>query len=253
MTAPAPRSGKPVAVVTGGSRGIGAAVARRLGRDGYTVLLTYRSRAARAEEVADAVRAEGGDAEAVAADVAREEAVRALFQHVRRTYGRLDVLVNNAGVTEDGYLLMMSDRKWSSVLETNLTGAFRCSRDGVKLMAAAGAGTVVNVASVSGLVGPAGQANYAASKAGLIAMTRSLATEVAHSGVRVNAVVPGFIESDMLRKAPESALAAELARVPLGRAGTCDEVASAVAWLAGPESSYVTGTTLVVDGGLTRR
>jgi len=246
------RSESPVAVVTGASRGIGAAVARRLAADGHYVYVNYRSREARAKEVVDEIIGLGGRAEAVAADVRREDEVRAMFQRVRRAHGRLDVLVNNAGVTEDGFLLMMSDRKWSSVVETNLTGAFRCSRDGAVLMAAAGAGAVVNVASVSGLVGPAGQANYAAAKAGLIALTKSLAAETAHAGIRVNAVVPGFIESDMLRALPAGTLAAEIARVPLGRPGTCDEVAAAVSWLAGPQSSYVTGTTLVVDGGLTR-
>ncbi|MEV6104764.1 3-oxoacyl-ACP reductase FabG [Streptomyces sp. NPDC051940] len=242
----------PVAVVTGGSRGIGAAVAARLAADGHHVFLTCRTRQAKAKAVVDDIVAAGGSAEAVTADVAQEEQVRALFQRVRRSRGRLDVLVNNAGITADGYLLMMSDRKWSSVLETNLTGAFRCAREGTRLMAAAGAGAVVNISSVSGLVGPPGQANYAAAKAGLIALTRSLAAEVAHQGIRVNAVVPGFVESDMLKAVPQATLGAELARVPLGRAGTPQEVAAAVSWLAGPESSYVTGTTLVVDGGLSR-
>jgi 3-oxoacyl-[acyl-carrier protein] reductase len=242
-----------VALVTGGSRGIGAAVCRRLAADGCHVYVNFRSREARAKEVVDTIVAAGGSAETIGADVCEEAAVRAMFAQVRRTHGRLDVLVNNAGVTDDGFLLMMSDRKWSSVLEANLTGAFRCSRDGVLLMAGGGSGAVVNVASVAGLVGPPGQANYAAAKAGLLALTRSLAAEVAGNGVRVNAVVPGYVGTEMLRAVPAPVLAERLAQVPLGRVGRAEEVAAAVAWLAGPEASYVTGTTLVVDGGLVRR
>jgi len=252
VTAPA-RADRPVAVVTGGSRGIGAAVSRRLAADGYHVYLTCRSQAAKAKLVVEDILAAGGQAQAVTADVSREESVRDLFALVRREQGRLDVLVNNAGITEDGFLLMMSDRKWSRVIDTNLTGAFRCCRDGTKLMAAARSGSVINIASVAGIVGTAGQANYAAAKGGLIALTKSLAAEVAGNGIRVNAVVPGFVESDMLRTIPAAVLAEQVRQVPMGRVGTCDEVAAAVSWLAGGESSYVTGSTLVIDGGLVRR
>ncbi|MGW4947546.1 3-oxoacyl-ACP reductase FabG [Actinoplanes sp. NPDC004185] len=252
MTAAA-RAGRPVAVVTGGSRGIGAAVSRRLAADGFHVYLTCRSQAAKAKAVVEDILAAGGQAQAVTADVSLEESVRDLFALVRREQGRLDVLVNNAGITEDGFLLMMSDRKWSRVIDTNLTGAFRCCRDGAKLMAAARSGSVVNIASVAGIVGTAGQANYAAAKGGLIALTKSLAAEVAGNGIRVNTVVPGFVESDMLRTIPAAVLAEQVRQVPMGRVGTCDEVAAAVSWLAGGESSYVTGSTLVIDGGLVRQ
>nr|WP_256069831.1 3-oxoacyl-ACP reductase FabG [Streptomyces sp. DvalAA-14] len=239
-------------MVTGGSRGIGAAVAKRLARDGMYVLVNYRSRVKEATAVVEEIRAAGGVAEAARADVSQEDQTREMFRQLRRSHGRLDVLVNNAGLTDDGFVVLMSDRKWRSVIDTDLTGAFHCARDGVRMMLAAGRGTVVNVSSVSGLAGPSGQANYAAAKAGLIALTKSLATEVADRGVRVNTVVPGFVDSDMLRKMPPETLADQLRQVPMRRVGTCDEVAAAVAWLAGPESSYVTGSTLVVDGGLIR-
>ena len=176
-----------------------------------------------------------------------------MVREIKRTHGRIDVLVNNAGITADGYAAMMSLQKWSLVLDTNLTGAFLCCREVVKVMLAQGDGAIVNVSSVAGVVGTPGQANYSAAKAGLIGLTKSLAGEVSPRGVRVNAVIPGFIDTDMLGTLPPGELEQQLARVPLGRTGTADEVAAAVGWLAGAEASYVTGATLVVDGGLIRQ
>jgi 3-oxoacyl-[acyl-carrier protein] reductase len=199
-----------------------------------------------------AVEASGGTAEVAEADVACEEAVRAMVRNVKRAHGRIDVLVNNAGITADGFAAMMSLQKWSAVLDTNLTGAFLCSREVMKVMLAQGNGSIVNVSSIAGLVGTAGQANYSAAKAGLIGLTKSLAGEAGPRGVRVNAVIPGFIDTDMLHTLPPGELDRQLTHVLLGRSGTADEVAAAVGWLAGGEASYVTGATLVVDGGLTR-
>jgi 3-oxoacyl-[acyl-carrier protein] reductase len=242
-----------VALVTGGSRGIGAAVARRLAASGLYVFVNYRSRAEAAKLVVDDIIRAGGCGEPIQGDVVEPLQVRAMFQQVRRSRGRLDVLVNSAGIADDGFSLMMSDRKWSKVIDTDLTGAFRCCRDGIMLMLAGEGGSVVNIASVSGIVGTPGQANYSAAKAGLIALTKTLSHELATRAVRVNAVVPGLIETDLLKVMPKEAVAEWLRQVPMGRIGTCDEAAAAACWLASDEASYVTGTTLVVDGGLTRR
>lgn len=242
-----------VALVTGGSRGIGAAVARRLAASGHYVFVNYRSHADAAKLLVEEILTAGGLGEAIQGDVVEPSQVRAMFQQVRRSHGRLDVLVNSAGIADDGFSLMMSDRKWSGVIDTDLTGTFRCCRDGIMLMLAGQGGSVVNIASVSGIVGTPGQANYSAAKAGVIALTKTMSHEFATRGVRVNAVVPGLIETDLLKVMPKEAVAEWLRQVPMGRIGTCDEAAAAACWLASDEASYVTGTTLVVDGGLTRR
>jgi 3-oxoacyl-[acyl-carrier protein] reductase len=249
----ASNSDRRVALVTGGSRGIGAAVARRLAASGLYVFVNYRSHAESAKLVVDDIVAAGGAGEAIAGDVVEPSQVRAMFQQIRRSCGRLDVLVNSAGIADDGFSLMMSDRKWSRVIETDLTGTFRCCRDGIMLMLSNGGGAVVNVASVSGIVGTPGQANYSAAKAGVVALTKTMSHEYAMHGVRVNAVVPGLIETDLLKVIPKEAFAEWMKQVPMGRTGTCDEAAAAACWLASDEASYVTGTILVVDGGLTRR
>ena len=247
-----PVSDTPVALVTGASRGIGASVARLLAVRGMHVIVNFRARSEQAQSVVDVIVAAGGTAELVQADVSVEDEVRVMVRDVKRAHGRIDVLVNNAGITRDGFAAMMSLQKWQAVLDTDLTGAFVCSREVAKVMLARGGGAIVNVSSIAGLIGTAGQVNYAAAKAGMIGMTRSLAAEAGARGIRVNAVVPGFVETDMLTTIPEDELKRQIGLVPLGRAGTADEVAAAVAWLAGPEASYVTGATLVVDGGLTR-
>jgi 3-oxoacyl-[acyl-carrier protein] reductase len=248
----AEQSGVPVALVTGGSRGIGAAVVRVLAASGMHVVINYRSREAHAKAVLDEVTEAGGSAEVIAADVSDEDAVKAMVRQVRAGHGRIDVLVNNAGVTGDGFAAMMSLRKWSSVIDADLTGAFLCCREVIKVMMAAGQGSIVNVASISGVLGTAGQVNYSAAKAGLLGLTKSLAAEVGSRGIRVNSVIPGFVETDMLRTLPPGLLEAQVGNIPLGRVGRPEEIATAVAWLAGPQASYVTGASIIVDGGLVR-
>ncbi len=243
----------PVALVTGASRGIGAATAQLLAMRRMHVIVNFRARAEQAQSVVDGIVLAGGSAEFAQADVSDEDAVRLMVRDIKRAHGRVDVLVNNAGITRDGYAAMMSLQKWRDVFDTNLTGAFLCCREVAKVMLAQNGGAIVNVSSIAGLVGTAGQINYASAKAGLMGLTRSFAAEVGPRGIRVNTVVPGFVETDMLATIPANELERQLAMVPLGRCGTVAEIAAAVAWLAGPEASYVTGATLVADGGLSRR
>lgn len=239
---------RPVAVVTGASRGIGRAIAERLAKDGYHVLVNYASSAVEAEAVCEAIRAEGGAADAFRANVAREGDVRDLFAFAD-SLGAVTVLVNNAGVTADGLAVRMAEEQWRRVIDTNLTGAFLCSREAVARMMRARRGSIVNVSSIVGLYGNAGQANYAASKAGLVGLTRSLAREVGRRGVRVNAVAPGFIRTDMTAGLADL-VERVLERVPLNRLGEASEVAEVVAFLCSDAASYVTGAVIEVSGGL---
>lgn len=251
-TAPAlPLAGQ-IVLVTGATRGIGRSVSVDLARAGATVLLNYRRDVERAKEALAEVAQHQGDCALVPGDVADPAGVNRMFAQIRSEYGRLDALVSNAGVTADGFALMMGDAKWRSVLETNLTGAFLCSRAAGRMMARQKAGAIVAVGSTSGLSAPAGQANYAASKAGLLAMIRVLAKEMGPYGVRVNAVVPGFVDTAMTQAMPREELDDYLARVPLRRIGEPAEVASVVRFLLDPGSAgYVTGAAIVVDGGMT--
>jgi 3-oxoacyl-[acyl-carrier protein] reductase len=234
------------ALVTGASRGIGAAVARRLAADGWPVAINYRSDRDGAQEVAEAIRAEGATAHAIRADVADRDAAEALFAEAEGELGRVLVLVNNAGLTADGLSIRLRDKDWDRVLETNLSAAFRLTRRALTPMVRARFGRVVNIASVVGRRANAGQANYAASKAGLIAFTRTVAVEVARRGVTVNAVAPGLIETAMTRD-----VSTELSdAIPARRPGTPEEVAACVGFLASEDASYVTGATLAVDGGM---
>lgn len=235
------------ALVTGGSRGIGAATARALAQDGWPVGVNYRSDGDAADAVVKEIEDAGGKAVALQADISEPAAPDALLAELKERFGTVHVLVNNAGVTADALLPQIDDEAWARVLDTNLCGAFRLIRRAIGPMMRARHGRVINIASVVGIRGNPGQANYAASKAGLIGLTRTVAAEVARRKVTVNAVAPGIVASEMTEGLSNGLLEA----VPARRAGTPEEVAACVRFLASEEAAYVTGTTLTVDGGMT--
>ena len=238
------------ALVTGGSRGIGKAVCLELARQGANVAVNYAGRAQAAEEVAAACRELGVEAFAVQADVADAAAVDAMVKEVAARFGRVDILVNNAGITRDKLALQMKEEDFDAVLDTNLKGAFLCMKAAARTMMKQRYGRIVSLSSVVGLRGNAGQTNYAASKAGIIGLTKSIAKELASRGVTANAVAPGFIDTDMTAAMSEAAKAATLASIPLGKLGKPEDVAAAVAFLASEEAGYITGQVLAVDGGM---
>ena len=238
------------ALVTGGSRGIGKAVCLELARQGANVAVNYAGRAQAAEEVAAACRELGVEAFAVQADVADAAAVDAMVKEVAARFGRVDILVNNAGITRDKLALQMKEEDFDAVLDTNLKGAFLCMKAVYRPMMKQRYGRIINLSSVVGLRGNAGQANYAASKAGLIGMSKSIAKELASRGVTVNLVAPGFIDTEMTAVLPEAAREALLKSIPLARLGQPEDVARAVAFFAAEESGYITGQVLCVDGGM---
>ena len=238
------------ALVTGGSRGIGRAVCLELARRGACVAVNYAGNAAAAEETVESCKAMGVDAFSVQADVADAAACDAMVKEVLSRFGRLDILVNNAGITRDGLMPMLKDADWDAVLDANLKGAFHCMRAAYRPMMKQKYGRVVNLSSIVGLRGNAGQANYSASKAGVIGLTKALAKELGPSHITVNCVAPGFIDTDMTAALPEKARESMLASIPMGRLGQGEDVAKAVAFFAGDGAGYVTGQVLCVDGGM---
>jgi 3-oxoacyl-[acyl-carrier protein] reductase len=237
-----------VAIVTGASRGIGRAIALALNEAGARVVVNYQHNSNGAAEVAGLIAGRGG-AIAYGADVCVPDDVQRMVAATLERWGRIDILVNNAGVTRDAPFARMQDKQWHDVLEIDLTSAFVCVQAVLPAMEQRGYGRIVNVSSLAGLAGNVGQVNYAAAKAGLIALTKELARELAPQGITVNAVAPGYIETDMIEQVPDRQLQWALNAIPLGRFGSPEEVASAVRFLSLPEASYITGHTLVVDGG----
>lgn len=238
------------AIVTGGSRGIGRAIAVCLAEEGANVAVIYAGNTLAAEETLQAITEKGGNAISIQCDVANEEAVTAMVKQVKEKFGSIDILVNNAGITRDGLLMRMKTADWQAVLDTNLTGTFFCTKAVTKIMMKQRSGSIVNLTSVVGLTGNAGQANYAAAKSGIIGFTKSVAKELASRGIRVNAVAPGCIDTDMTAVLSESVKEEMIKTIPLGRVAQPEEVAKAVCFLVSDCASYITGQVLNVDGGM---
>ncbi len=238
------------ALVTGGARGIGRAIAIRLATQGADVAFSYRGNAGAAAETAAAIEAVGRKAIAIQADVKEPEAAETVVKQTLDAFGKVDILVNNAGVTRDDLIMRMSLEAWREVLETNLFGAFYMTKAVTRPMLKARAGRIVNITSVSGQAGQMGQANYSSAKAGLIGLTKATARELASRGITANAVAPGFVLTELTQDLPEALQAELIARTPLGRFGTTDEIGAAVAFLVSDEAAFITGQVLAVDGGL---
>ena len=239
-----------IALVTGGSRGIGRAVAIELAKEGATVAINYAGNKAAAEEVQSIITQMGGKAMIIQADVSDEKSAVQMVEEVIAQLGGIDILVNNAGITRDGLFIRMKEEDWNAVINTNLTGIFNCTKVAAKYMMKKRSGRIINMSSVSGIMGNAGQTNYAAAKAGVIGFTKSLAREMASRGITVNAVAPGFIATDMTAAMPEKAQEHVLTSIPLGKMGKPEDIANAVLFLASDKASYITGQVIHVDGGM---
>lgn len=239
-----------IAVVTGASRGIGRAIAMKLASEGAFVVINYNGSKDRAEQVKKEIEENGGKAEIRQCNVSDFHACEEMFKEIISTFGRVDILVNNAGITKDGLLMKMSEEDFDAVLNTNLKGTFNCIRFVARQMIKQRGGRIVNMASVSGVLGNAGQANYSASKAGVIGLTKSVARELASRGITVNAVAPGFVNTDMTAVLSDKVKESAVAQIPLGKFGEPEDIANAVAFLASDEARYITGQVLDVDGGM---
>lgn len=242
-------SGK-IALVTGGARGIGKAIAKKLAEQGAFVIVNYAGSVDRANQTVEEIKSAGGDGVAIQCDVSDFAACGELAAKVLADYGRLDILVNNAGITKDNLIMKMSEQDYDAVLNTNLKGSFNLIHHFSRSFLKQRSGKIINISSVSGVMGNAGQANYSASKAGLIGLTKSVARELASRGICVNAVAPGFIETDMTEKLPDSAKQAALGMIPLGKMGKPEDIAQVVAFLADESGDYITGQVICVDGGM---
>lgn len=238
------------ALITGGSRGIGRAIALKLARNGADVIVNYCGNEVAAEEVVKEITALGGRSLSICADISNSDAVKNMISEIKNGFGKLDILVNNAGITRDSLLLRMKEEDWEKVIHTNLTGTFNCTKEALKLILKSDNGSIINISSVVGQMGNAGQCNYAAAKAGLLGFTKSLAREVAARNIRVNAVAPGFIDTDMTSVLSDEIRQTLKEQIPMGRLGSPEDVANAVLFLALPSSKYITGQTINVDGGM---
>lgn len=238
------------AIVTGASRGIGAEIARKLADAGAKIVVNYSGSQEKAEAVVAEIQAGGGEAIAVKANVSDAEAVKAMVDEAMNAFGSVDILVNNAGITRDNLMMRMKDDEWDDVINTNLKGVFICTKAVTRQMMKQRSGRIVNISSIVGVMGNAGQANYVAAKAGVIGLTKTTARELASRGITANAIAPGFITTDMTDKLNEDIQKSMLAQIPLGRFGEAEEVAKAALFLASDEASYMTGQTLHLDGGM---
>ena len=241
---------KRIVVVTGGSRGLGRAVCRDFAGSDTHICFNYHASEKGAQETGELISEAGGSWDSERVDITSLNAVNAWFKQIGTTFKKIDVLVNNAGITRDGLIAMMKESDWDDVLETNLKGTFNCIKPAIRLMMRKRYGRIVNVTSVVGAMGNPGQANYAASKAGIIGLTQSVAKEIATRGITVNAVAPGYLETDMTASLQDKAKEAMLAFIPMGRAGTLPEVTAAIKFLASDEAAYITGQVLHVSGGM---
>ena len=239
-----------IAVVTGASRGIGKEIAKTLAAKGATVVVNYNGSAAKAEETVKEIEALGGKAEALQCNVSEYDKAAEMMEYVVKTYGRVDILVNNAGITRDNLLMKMSEEDFDAVLNTNLKGAFNCIKHISRQMLKQKSGHIVNISSVSGVMGNAGQVNYSASKAGVIGMTKAVAREMASRGITCNAVAPGFIQTDMTDVLSDEVKDKIKTSIPMGKLGNVDDIAQTVAFLASDEAKYITGQVICVDGGM---